>query len=134
MRYVANNFTIDSIKDKTRPPVKSICELALKFLFFALAMYQDLIPHHGWLDKKAVVQLVNPVLDPGIEISRGPGHPDPKIGGGGGRGGLSPKRIFLALWASVWSKYRGGGGGAGAPAPGFATVIRLKGKFKKHYW
>ena len=108
MRYVANNFTIDSIKDKTRPPVKSICELALKFLFFALALYQDLIPHHGWLDKKAVVQLVNPVLDPGIEISRGPGHPDPKMGGGG-RGGLSPKRIFLALWASVWSKYRGGG-------------------------
>ena len=104
MRYVANNFTIDSIKDKTRPPVKSICELVLKFLFFALAVYQDLIPHHGWLDKKAMVQLANPVLDPDIEISRGPGHPDPKI-----RGGLSPKRIFLALWASVWSKYKGGG-------------------------
>ena len=38
MIYVANNFMADCITDKTRPPVKSICELALKFLFLALAV------------------------------------------------------------------------------------------------
>ena len=100
MRYVANNFTIDSIKDKTRPPVKSICELVLKFLFFALAVYQDLIPHHGWLDKKAMVQLANPVSDPDIEISRGHGHPDPKIRGGEG-GPVSQKNFFGPLGLSL---------------------------------
>ena len=104
MRYVANNFTIDSIKDKTRPPVKSICELVLKFLFFALAVYQDLIPHHGWLDKKAMIQLANPVLDPGIEISRGTGHPDPKIRRGGGRGACLPKELNGPLGLSLVQK------------------------------
>ena len=34
-----------------------------------------------------MIQLANPVLDPGIEISRGTGHPDPKIRRGGGAGG-----------------------------------------------
>lgn len=53
MRHAANNFMIDSIKDKTRPPVKSICELVLQFLFLALAMYQDLSPHNSSLDKKS---------------------------------------------------------------------------------
>ena len=126
MRYVANNFTIDSIKDKTRPPVKSICELVLKFLFFALAVYQDLIPHHGWLDKKAMVQLANPVSDSDIEISRGPGHPDPKIRGGGG---CLPKEFFWPFGPRFGLNIRGVG-----PSPGFATVIRFKGKFKKHCW
>ena len=111
MRYVANNFTIDSIKDKTRPPVKSISELVLQFLFFALAVYQDLIPHHGWLDKKAMVQMANPVPDSDIEISRGPGHPDPKIRGGGRRG-LSPKRIKWPFGPQFGPKIRGGGGWA----------------------
>ena len=61
MTYVANNFMADCITDKARPPVKSICELVLKFLFLALAVWQDLSLHHGWLDKKAMVQLANPV-------------------------------------------------------------------------
>ena len=40
------------------------------------------------------------------------GHPDPKVkeGGGGGGGAQSPKKNFLALWASVWSKNKGGPG------------------------
>ena len=61
-------------------------------------MYQDLIPHHGWLDKKAMVQLANPVSDPDIEISRGPGHPDPKIRGGGA---VSQKNFFGPLGLSL---------------------------------
>ena len=36
------------------------------------------------------------------KIRRG-GHPDPEI-----KGGQSPKKIFSALWASVWSKNKGG--------------------------
>ena len=38
------------------------------------------------------------LLDPDLEI----------------RGGGSPKKCFLALWASVWSKNVGGGGGPGS--------------------
>ena len=45
----------------------------------------------------------------------GSGHPDQEIKGGGGGGGL--KKIFLALWASVWSKNKWGGG----LSPGSAT-------------
>ena len=41
--------------------------------------------------------------DPDIEIDGGPGHPDPYTRGGGG-GCVSPKKLFSALWASVWSK------------------------------
>ena len=44
------------------------------------------------------------VLDPDLEIR-------------GGAGG-SPKKCFLALWASVWSKNVGGGGeGVLVPSP-----------------
>ena len=37
-----------------------------------------------------------------------PSHPDPEIikRGGWGRG-RSPKKLFSALWSSVWSKYKG---------------------------
>ena len=51
-------------------------------------------------------------------------------GGGGGRssgpldkaGGRSPKKIFSALRASVWTKNKGGGGGAPpGPSPGSGT-------------
>ena len=34
--------------------------------------------------------------------------PDLEIGAWGGGGGRSPKKIFLALQASVWSKNKGG--------------------------
>ena len=44
------------------------------------------------------------VLDPDLEIR------------GGGRGG-SPKKCFLALWASVWSKNVAGGEGVLVPSP-----------------
>ena len=43
--------------------------------------------------------------DPYLEIRGGPGHPDPEIRWEGGR---SPN-FFSALWASVWSKIKGGG-------------------------
>ena len=128
MRYVANNFMIDSIKDKTRPPVKSICELVMKLLFFALAVYQDLIPHHGWLDKKAMVQLANPVPDQDIEITRGPGHPDPKIRGGG-RGACLPKELNgSSLGLSLVQKLGGGGGG---PLPWIRHCNQVEGKIQK---
>ena len=52
------------------------------------------------------------VLDSDLEIMRGPCHPDPKIRGWG-RGG-SLQNFFWVLWASVWSKNRGG---AGPPGP-----------------
>ena len=43
------------------------------------------------------------VVDPVLEI-RGEGgcHPDPEIKWAGGGGVLGLKKIFLALWASVW--------------------------------
>ena len=59
------------------------------------------------------------MADPGLQI-RGGGveaadHPDCKISRGGGL----QKFIFLALWASFWSKHKRrvvvGGGGARAP-------------------
>ena len=43
------------------------------------------------------------VLDPGLEIR-------------GGGGGLQ-KNVFLALWASVWSKNVAGGEGVLVPSP-----------------
>ena len=76
-----------------------------------------------------MVQLANPVPDPDIEISGGPGHPDPKIRGGGEA--CLPKEFFWPFGPQFGPKIRGGGVG---PSPGFATVIRLKGKFKKHCW
>ena len=39
--------------------------------------------------------------------SRSSGIPEIRGGGGGGAGN---KKIFSALWASVWSKNKGGGG------------------------
>ena len=48
------------------------------------------------------------VADPEIHIKGG------ERGGGGGSGGLK-KYIFSALWASVWSKNKGGVGGGGLP-------------------
>ena len=55
-------------------------------------------------------------------------------GGGGGEqssrpldnegGGRSPKKIFSALWDSVWSKNKGGrGAGPLGASPGFATEL-----------
>ena len=59
--------------------------------------------------------------------------PDPDLeirgGGGGGRssrpldsGERSPKKVFSALRASVWSKNKGGGPGPPGPSPRPATV------------
>ena len=45
------------------------------------------------------------------------GHPDPEI-----KEGQSPKKIFSALWASVWSKNKGGTGPPG-PSPGSASAL-----------
>ena len=46
------------------------------------------------------------------------GHPDPEIrGGGGGGGGRPPYKLFSALWASFWSKNKGGGPGAPQAPP-----------------
>ena len=47
--------------------------------------------------------------DPDLQIKGGGGssHPDPEI-----RSGQSPKKFFSVLWASVWSKNKGG-----APPP-----------------
>ena len=53
-------------------------------------------------------QLIKPLLDSDPEIRiRGAGHPDTEIRGGGGSG--LQKKIFLALWTSVWFKNKGGG-------------------------
>ena len=47
--------------------------------------------------------------------TRGHGHSDPYIRGGGGGGwGRSPKQFFSALRALVWYKNRWGGGEGGA--------------------
>ena len=48
------------------------------------------------------------------------GHPHSEIRGGG----LVSKKIFLALWASFWSKNKGGkeGGGGTGLSPGSATA------------
>ena len=48
----------------------------------------------------------------------GPSHPDPEIRGGG-----CPKRIFLALWSSDWSKKKGGGPSPPGTSPRSATAI-----------
>ena len=50
------------------------------------------------------------VADPELQIRRRPGHPGPEIRGtgeGGGVGDWSAKKLFLALWAPVWSKNEG---------------------------
>ena len=49
-----------------------------------------------------IMSHVKAVLDPGLRGGGGGGHPDPEI-----RGGSLPP-IFLPLWASVWSKNKGG--------------------------
>ena len=54
--------------------------------------------------------------DPDLQI-RGRGA-DPDI-----KGGAVSKKIFSALWASVWSKNKGGQGpGPLGPSPGSATA------------
>ena len=46
-------------------------------------------------------------MDPDLQIrgegGGGPGHLDPEI-----RGSSSPKKLFRALWVSVWSKNKRG--------------------------
>ena len=54
-----------------------------------------------------MVQLANPVPDPDIEISGGPGHPDPKIRGGGEA--CLPKEFFWPFGPQFGPKIRGGG-------------------------
>ena len=41
------------------------------------------------------------------------------------RGGHSPKKSFLAFWASVWSKNKGESPGPPVPSPGSATVLNV---------
>ena len=57
------------------------------------------------------------MADPDLQMGGRGGHPDPEIRGGG-----SPKKLFSALWASVWSKNKGRGGGVG-PSPGSTTEL-----------
>ena len=54
------------------------------------------------------------------------GHPDPEKRQGGG--GHSPKKIFSALWASVWAKNKGAGSRPPGPLPQIchcATALTL---------
>ena len=51
------------------------------------------------------------MMDPDFQIRGGGGHLDPEI-----RGAQSPKKFFFALWASFWSKNKGGAGHSG-PSP-----------------
>ena len=57
-----------------------------------------------------------PVADPDLQISGGPGHPNPETSSG--RGGRS-QNVFSALQASVWSKNKR------RPPPGPLPWIRL---------
>ena len=69
------------------------------------------------MNKASKIRL-NSVADPDLQIRRGGGgggQPDPEIRE---RGPVS-KKYFSALWASFWSKNKGGPG----PFPGSATVI-----------
>ena len=50
------------------------------------------------------------MMDPDFQIRGGGGHLDPEI-----RGAQSPKKFFLALRASFWSKNKGGGQATRAP-------------------
>ena len=52
------------------------------------------------------------MTDPDFQIRGGGGHLDPEI-----RGAQSPKKFFLALRASFWSKNKGGGGRPLGPLP-----------------
>ena len=68
-------------------------------------------------------KLARTVADQDIQIRRrgGGGHPDPdpyRI-----RGSPVSKNLFLAPWASVWSKNKGGLGPLG-PFPGSAATAR----------
>ena len=58
-----------------------------------------------------MVQLVNPVPDTDIEISRGPCHSDPKIRGEG----CLPKEFFWPFGPQFGPNIRGGGGGGPLP-------------------
>ena len=57
------------------------------------------------------------VADRDIQIRGAAGHPDPGIRGAGGR---IQKNFFSALWASVWTKNKGG------PSSGSETAWLLK--------
>ena len=66
------------------------------------------------------------VVDPDLQIRRscgGGSHLDPEISGGPGS-----KKIFWALWASIWSKNNGGGGTQVPPLdpPLFCAKVILK--------
>ena len=61
--------------------------------------------------------------NPDLQIREGPGHPDPEIMGRGEEGCLSPKKIFSALRASVWSNNKGGAAPRPLPSPGSATAF-----------
>ena len=66
------------------------------------------------------------MANPDLQIREGPGHPDPEImgRGGGEEGCLSPKKIFSALRASVWSNNKEGGRAPRPlPSPGSATAF-----------
>ena len=56
-----------------------------------------------------LVIILCPLVDPDLKIRGGGrgggGHLDPEI-----RGARSQKKFFSALWASVWSKNKGGRG------------------------
>ena len=54
--------------------------------------------------------------DAELQIRGGTAHPDPEI-----RGAPSLRKIFPALWASVWSKNKGRPGPSG-PSPASATA------------
>ena len=71
------------------------------------------------------------MADPDLQIrGGGGGHPDPET-----TGERSQKKIFLALWASFWTKNMGGGGVAGppGPSPGSTTDAHLSSVVSFHF-
>ena len=77
---------------------------------------------HAKQRKRIADSFYTTVVYTNLQIREGPGYPDPEMGGGGGVG-LSSKKLFSALRASVWSKTKavGRGGGWGS-SPGSATA------------
>ena len=82
-------------------------------LLLTLMLALDLFCGEAFI--RLCIRVTNPNVEKGRAFSGGSSPSDK----GGGR---SPKQFFSALWASFWSKNKGGTGPAG-PSPGSATGI-----------